>query len=173
MEEFSVYHQLRIFVFSSIFLSVDNLEDFISLDLLEPLDLCEPLDSFEFTLSLSLLLLMHEYFDEHWAFCAIFLSQKWTFFLKEQTWEPTFSNQSSYLSVSSSSCNWLYSWCTSNKISTRSFNCNYHEFCRAICKSNWKKYIDYQWHCENIIWYLVLKFKFKTRKYVYNKTPIV
>ena len=78
-------------------LPVENLKDFISLDLLEPLDLCEPLDSFEFTLPLSLLLLMHEYFDEHLAFCAIFLSQKWTFFLKEQTWEPTFSNQSSYI----------------------------------------------------------------------------
>ena len=76
MEEFSVYHQLRIFVFSSICLPVENLKDFISLDLLEPLDLCEPLDSFEFTLPLSLLLLMHEYFDEHLAFCAIFLSQK-------------------------------------------------------------------------------------------------
>ena len=74
------------FIFSSVSLSFDDLDDFVSLDVLELLDSCEYLDFFEFTLPLpdTLLLVLDEHFDDLTLWAAS-LCQQCTFLLKEHT----------------------------------------------------------------------------------------
>ena len=112
------------FIFSlSLSLSLDDLDDLVSLNALELLGSSESFDFFQFMLPLSdTLLLLDEHFHDL-ALWAAFLSQQCTFLLKEHTWMWTSSNQLSPLPLSSSPNNWLYSWCTSNNILKMSLNC--------------------------------------------------